>query len=119
MSETDAIGRVAMPATVRSLHRDLAALGVAPGMVLICHSSLASLGWVCGGAVAVIQALETALGGPRTGTLVMPPISAELSEPSLWSQPPVPPAWWQPIRDEMPPFAPDLTPVRGTGQITE
>lgn len=38
-----------MPATVDSIRDDLMALGVSRGMVLLVHSSLSSLGWVCGG----------------------------------------------------------------------
>ena len=40
------------------LQRELRSLGVASGMVLIVHSSLSSLGWVCGGAQTVIEAIE-------------------------------------------------------------
>jgi aminoglycoside 3-N-acetyltransferase len=105
------------PITVDSLRRDLYMLGVKPGMVLLVHSSLTSLGWVCGGAVAVIEALESVL--TRDGTLVMPTHSGELSEPSYWENPPVPEAWWQIIRDTMPAFRPDLTPTREMGIIPE
>jgi aminoglycoside 3-N-acetyltransferase len=105
------------PVTVASLRRDLTALGVEPGMVLLVHSSLSSLGWVCGKSVAVIEALESVL--TPDGTLVMPTHSGELSEPSYWRDPPVPEAWWQTIRDTMPAFQPDLTPTRGMGLIPE
>jgi len=71
MSEWGAIERAgAQPATIESLAAELAALGARPGMVLLVHSSLSALGWVSGGPVAVILALEEALG--RGGTLVMP-----------------------------------------------
>jgi aminoglycoside 3-N-acetyltransferase len=105
------------PVTVESLKRDLTSLGVKPGMVLLVHSSLSSLGWVCGKSVAVIEALESVL--TSDGTLVMPTHSGELSEPSYWQHPPVPEAWWQAIRDTMPAFQADLTPTRGVGLIPE
>ena len=105
------------PATVDSLCRDLTDLGVRPGMVLLAHSSLSALGWVCGGAVAVILALEKVLGAH--GTLVMPAHSSGLSDPANWKNPPVPEGWWDTIRRTMPPFDPDLTPTRGIGVIPE
>jgi aminoglycoside 3-N-acetyltransferase len=106
-----------MPATVQSIRDALSTLGVAPGMVLLVHSSLSSLGWVCGGPTAVIMALEAALG--PEGTLVMPTHSGDLSEPSYWRHPPVPEGWWETIRQTMPPFDVSMTPTRGIGAIPE
>ncbi len=106
---TDFVGRAARPATVASLAADLRALGVTEGSTLLVHSSLSALGFVCGGAPAVVQALRSALGAG--GTLTVPTHSGDLSEPSRWRNPPVPQDWWQTIRDETPPFDPATTPT--------
>jgi aminoglycoside 3-N-acetyltransferase len=107
-----------MLVTTGSLTADFVRLGIRPGMVLVVHSSLKSLGgFVVGGAVAVILALEEALGAE--GTLVMPTHTADQSEPANWMNPPVPEAWWQPIRDTMPAYDPDLTPTYKMGVIPE
>ena len=90
MTEAETIARSNGPATVDSLAADLAALGLGDGEVVIVHSSLSALGWVSGGAVAVVLALERVLG--TEGTLVMPTHSGELSDPAGWSNPPVPPS---------------------------
>jgi len=105
------------PITVESLKRDLMELGVENGMNLIVHSSLKSLGWVCGGAVAPIYAIEQAIG--EEGTLVMPTQSGELREPSKWQNPPIPEHWWSIMRDSMPLYDPDMTPTRNMGVIPE
>ena len=75
------------------------------------------MGWVCGGPVAVILALQEALG--PDGTLVMPTHTSDLTEPSRWENPPVPESWWPVIRESMPAFDPDLTPTRAMGVIPE
>ena len=117
MSEADTIGKIDAPRTRESLAHDLRELGLQAGMTVIAHSSLSALGWVCGGPVAVIQALMDVL--TPAGTLVMPAHSGELSEPAEWQHPPVPAEWWSIIRETMPAFDPRLTPTRGMGRIAE
>jgi len=105
------------PATVASLKQDLAALGVAPGMTLLVHSSMSRMGWVCGGPQAVIEAfLESVM---LEGTLVMPSFSSEVGDPSTWIDPYVPQHWWQTIREHLPAYDPALTPTREMGAIAE
>ena len=117
MPEGQVVHKTETPVTVESLQADFEALGIEKGMVLLVHSSLSAMGWVCGGPVAVIIALQEVLG--ETGTLVMPTHSTDLSEPSQWGNPPVPESWWQTIRETMPAYDPDLTPTRSMGKIAE
>lgn len=117
MSEQDVIAKAESPATVESLTADLRTLGVAPGMTLVVHSSLKSLGWVVGGAHAVVLALQAAV--TDTGTLVLPSHSTDNSDPADWRNPAVPEAWWQTIRDHMPAYDPRLSVTRAMGAIAE
>ena len=113
MSEHDAILESGdHPATVESIRDDLRALGVEPSATLLVHSSLSALGWVCGGPVAVVDALSF------VDTLVMPAHSSSNSDPAHWVDPPVPDSWWQTIRTSMPPHD-SGAPTRGMGTIPE
>jgi len=117
MTEAQTIEAAPAPRTRVSLAADLSQLGVTRGMTLLVHSSLSSLGWVCGGPVAVIEALLDVLG--PDGTLAMPAHSGDLSDPGYWENPPVPQDWWPVIRETMPAFDPARTPTRGMGRIAE
>ena len=117
MPERAVVESSAGPVTVGTLQHDLEALGLRPGGTVLVHTSLSSLGWVCGGAVAVVEALLAALG--PAGTLVVPTHSSDLSDPADWADPPVPEAWWATIRETMPAFRPATTPSRGMGAVPE
>jgi len=117
MSEKDVIERSKKPQTVKTLKSDLRKIGVKSGMILIVHSSMSLMGWICGGAVSFILALEDIIG--EGGTLVMTANSGDLSDPSQWVNPPVPKEWWNTIKENMPPFDPDFTPTMRIGQIPE
>ena len=86
-------------------------------MTVIVHTALSKLGWVNGGAVALIQALMDTL--TPEGTLVMPAHSGSLSDPVHWCNPPVPLEWQQTIRDTMPAYEPEITPTSCIGVVPE
>jgi aminoglycoside 3-N-acetyltransferase len=117
MSEAGAIARSREPVTAQSLGTQLSGLGIAAGQVLLVHCSLSALGWVCGGAVTVIEALLDAAG--PDGTVAMPAHSTDLSEPSNWMNPPVPAQWCSAIRAAMPAFDARRTPTRRMGAVAE
>jgi aminoglycoside 3-N-acetyltransferase len=53
MSEAETVAKSALPVTVDTLVSDLQTLGVQPGDVLLVHTAMSAIGWVCGGQVAV------------------------------------------------------------------
>lgn len=117
MNTKKLIAATPTPGTRASLEAELRSLGVGQGDLLLVHSSLSALGWVSGGAMAVLQALRDALG--PEGTLVMPTHCPEGGDPAHWSQPPVPPDWVEQIRAHRPAFDPTRTPSRQMGAIPE
>jgi aminoglycoside 3-N-acetyltransferase len=100
-----------------TLKQQLHQLGIKAGDALIVHSSLKSMGWIAGGAQAVVEALLETITGE--GTLVMPSQSADNSDPVYWMNPPIPENWHQPFRDYAPAYDPHLSELRGMGKIAE
>jgi len=117
MSEVKAIQKAKVPVTLEIIKTDLRKLGIESGDILLVHSSLSKLGWVCGGPQTVIMALLEVLGD--TGTLVMPSHSGDWSDPTHWAHPPVPSEWISIIKSSMPAYNPLLTASRGMGRIAE
>ncbi len=103
--------------TRADLEARLLELGLADGATVLVHTSLSALGWVCGGPVAVIQALFDVVG--TTGTVMMPTFTSHLSDPSGWENPGVPKDWWSVIRATMPGYDPAFTPTRDMGAVAE
>jgi len=117
MDEGQVIKKTNVLNTRESLKNDFIKLGIKQGMVLLVHSSLSSIGWVCGGPVAVIQALMDVV--TLEGTLVMPAHSGNYSDPSCWENPPVPKEWINDIKKTMPAYEPHITPITGIGVVPE
>ncbi|HSP47389.1 MAG TPA: AAC(3) family N-acetyltransferase [Clostridiaceae bacterium] len=117
MGEKEIIDLTDKPNTVASMVKALRKLGVRKGDILLVHSSLSMLGWVCGGPQAVILALQQVVGDK--GTVVMPAHSGDWSDPAEWAHPPVPKDWIPVIRENMPAYDPKMTPTRGVGILPE
>lgn len=95
----------------------LSAVGVQKGQALMVHTSLSSLGFVCGGAQVVIEALLEAVG--TEGTIMMPTQSWKNLDPATgvyWQEPQ---EWWQAIRDNLPAYDKDITPTNTMGAVAE
>lgn len=95
----------------------LAAVGVERGQTLMVHASLSSLGFVCGGAQVVIEALLEAVGGE--GTVMMPAQSWKNLDPAAgvhWEEPE---SWWPLIRENWPAYDKDITPTNTMGAVAE
>ncbi|WP_441351456.1 aminoglycoside N(3)-acetyltransferase [Tuberibacillus sp. Marseille-P3662] len=117
MSEANTVQNADAPRTRDSLANDLRRLGIKEGMTVMVHISMSALGWVCGGPMTVIQALQDVVS--VRGNLIIPTHSANVSDPKEWKNPPVPEDWWETIRNEMPAFDPDRTPTYSMGKVPE
>ncbi len=91
--------------------------GVSKGQAIMVHTSLNSLGFVCGGAQIVIEALIDCVGSE--GTIMMPTQSWKNLDPEEgvhWQEPK---EWWQIIRDNWPAYDKNITPTNTMGQVAE
>jgi aminoglycoside 3-N-acetyltransferase len=100
-----------------SLAVDFARLDLRRGDTVLLHASMRRLGWVCGGATAVVQALLDVIGA--AGTLVVPAQTPFNRDPATWRNPTVPPSLWEHVRQQLPAFQADLSPSEGMGAVAE
>ena len=90
-------------------------VGVKKDQTIMVHTSLSSLGFVCGGAQIVIEALLETVGAD--GTIMMPTQSWKNLDPTAgvhWEEPE---EWWQIIRDNWPAYNKDITPTNTMGPL--
>ncbi|WP_371628487.1 AAC(3) family N-acetyltransferase [Streptomyces sp. NBC_00341] len=110
----------AVPHSRARLSRELAALGVERGGVLMVHASLSAVGAVDGGADAVGAALRQALG--PEGTLVVPSFTPENSDTSPQYRARVHGLGErerEAVRAAMPAFDPAITAAPSMGRLSE
>ena len=99
------------------IKKALRELGVEAGQVLMVHTSLSALGFVCGGAQVVIEALMETVG--PEGTLMMPTQSWKNLDPTAgvhWEEPE---QWWDLIRQNWPAYDKAITPTNTMGAVAE
>lgn len=102
--------------TKRQIINELKELGVKRDDTLIVHSSMKSLGWVNGGAQAIVEALIEVVS---EGTIIMPSQSSDNSDPTNWQHPPILASLHQELRETMPAYDQRLSAVRGMGKVVE
>lgn len=92
-------------------------LGVEKGQNIIVHTSLKSLGFVCGGPQIIIEGLCETVGDE--GTIVMPTQTWKNLDPSYgvhWEEPE---KWWNLIRENWPAYDKNITPTNTMGAVAE
>lgn len=92
-------------------------LGIKKGASVFAHTSLSSLGYVCGGAQTVIEALLDTVG--KEGTIMMPSQSWKNLDPETGVHGDLPKEWYGVIRECWPAYDPDITPSNNMGSVAE
>lgn len=95
----------------------LTELGVCKGDVLMVHTSMKNMGYVCGGAQSVIEALIEAAGAE--GSIMMPTQSWKNLDPADGVHWDADASDWQRIRDNWPAYDKELTPTNAMGAVAE
>ena len=92
-------------------------VGLTAGDVVMVHTSLSQIGYVCGGAQTVIEALIEVVG--ETGTIVMPTQSWKNLDPETGVHWDVDEQYWDMIRENWPVYDKDITPTNTMGAVAE
>lgn len=103
--------------TPKDIRDALTNVGVRKGQAVMVHTSLSALGYVCGGAQAVIEALLDSVGSE--GTIMMPAQSWKNLDPAegvYWQEPE---EWWPVIRENIPAYDKRITPTNTMGAVSE
>ena len=105
------------PITKEELVRAFVSAGLEKGDTVMVHTSLSKIGYVCGGAQTVIEALIEAVG--EEGTIMMPTQSWKNLDPEDGVHWTVPEEYWQVIRDNWPAYDKRITPTNTMGAVAE
>lgn len=105
------------PITKNDVMSALSAVGLKKGQAVMVHTSLSSIGYVCGGAQTIIEALIETVG--PEGTIMMPTQSWKNLDPEDGVHWTVPEEYWQVIRDNWPAYDKNITPTNTMGAVAE
>ena len=92
-------------------------IGLKEGDTVIVHTSLSSIGYVCGGAQTVIEALIEVVG--EDGTIMMPTQSWKNLDPEAGVHWEVSEQDWDTIRENWPAYDKKITPTNTMGAVAE
>lgn len=92
-------------------------VGLKKDDVVMVHTSLKSMGYVCGGAQTVIEALIEGVG--ENGTIMMPTQSWKNLDPTTGVHWEIDESQWQIIRDNWPAYDKNITPTNTMGAVAE
>ncbi len=92
-------------------------LGLKNGDAVMVHTSLSKMGYVCGGAQTVIEALIEVVGDE--GTVLMPTQSWKNLDPETGVHWDADKSDWDSIRENWPAYDKDLTPTNTMGAVAE
>lgn len=105
------------PVTKEEIIAALRAVGLSEGHTVMVHTSLSKIGYVCGGAQSVIEALLETVGAE--GTVMMPAQSWKNLDPEDGVHWEVDEAYRQVIRDHWPAYDKRITPTNTMGAVAE
>lgn len=103
--------------TKEEIKKELIDLGLKKGDNCIVHTSLRSMGYVCGGAQTIIEALIEIVG--EEGTIMMPTQSWKNLDPETGVHWDADEDQWQIIRENWPAYDKSLTPTNTMGAVAE
>lgn len=105
------------PITKDEIKEAFGKLGLKKSDAVMVHASLSKIGYVCGGAQTVIEALIETVS--EEGTIMMPTQSWKNLDPEDGVHWVVEEEYWQMIRDNWPAYDKALTPTNTMGAVAE
>ena len=105
------------PITKNEIIGALYSVGMEKGHTVMVHTSMSAMGYVCGGAQTVIEALIEVVGDE--GTIMMPTQSWKNLDPEDGVHWDVEKEYWQVIRENWPAYDKRITPTNTMGAVAE